>query len=196
MQQFRYIATSVGSATQLGYESVSVFENKNGRRIESRTVAYNCATPEQRLQFLVDDDWSPLQVILEVGSDFSFSCIFDDAACTMCSIIRGDKEQRVVELARRTAFVLLNGIFYLPLHLIRRFDFHSSGVQRFSIPPVGVCEIARVHGAPSLGDNRKMRLEARFFLCGSEETLDIVADSKLNLLEYTARQANCRIALE
>jgi hypothetical protein len=180
-----YVCTNLSCGTQIACDRVVISPNGEGFIVESNHRLFNTPMPPQDIRFAVDREWSPERIDLRAGSAVSAEFVFGDTTCEMrMKTPQGDTGHRWT-VGRRSAYVMLSGVLYLPLHIVRRFSFETNAPLRFTIIPNGFCEVRRVEDAQE-GDRTFRVLRARFFDGRDSDVVDLFVTPDGELEKYYA----------
>jgi hypothetical protein len=191
-----YVAMSISSGMQIGYDAFEVRRVGGNILVESKQVFCNMPHILQVTRFKPDPDWTPRWLEVNVEPGISVDVEFTENSTFMTIYDLDAGEQRMsFPVGRRRAYFLLSGGLYFPLHLARRFRFDDTRPQHFDIVPEGICQIIRRENIIE-NDEIFYQLESTLMVAGVEDVIYMVLNGNQDLIRYRSRNQNILVKLE
>lgn len=190
-----YVATRLDNNVQVGYDTFAVRETAGGVVVDSKHVVFGGHVPTQTARFEMDPDWTPRRADITVGDSMSAVIEFDDAETRVSA--RSPQGERLVTYptGRHRAYFFMNGSFYFPMHIVRRFDFNDPRPQGFDLALGGLCEVRRAPDVEEDGETFR-RLEMRWRFEALEDQLTLMVNGRGDLVSYRSSGQNLLVKLE
>jgi hypothetical protein len=191
-----YVATSISSGVQIGYDEFEVRRGGGNVLVESKHVLCGMSGPHQISRFQLDPDWTPRRLEVNVEQGIRALVEFDETSTSMAIYDPKVGERRMsFPVGRQRAYFLLSGGLYFPLHLVRRFRFDDTQPQHFDIIPEGICQMIRRESITENGGTY-YQIEARLMVAGVEDAIYMVLNDNRDLIRYRSRNQNLLVKLE
>lgn len=191
-----YVATSISSGVQIGYDAFEVRQVSGNILVESNHMLCGMPRPLQVTRFKLDSNWTPHRLEINVEQGVAALVEFDETRTVMAIYDPKAGERRMsFPVGRRHAYFLLSGGLYFPLHLVRRFRFDDTRPQQFDVIPEGVCQVSRREDIIE-NDRTCYQLEARLMVIGVEDVIYMVLNGNQDLIRYRSRNQNILVKLE
>ena len=193
-----YVASHRLEGYQIGYDWFQTKKSHTGFTIESRHTIFGALACVQTARFEVDEDWTPKHLSVKVP-DQETSCIveFSDAETVVIyHTPQGRQGNRFnCPVPRQRALFLLNGGFYFPLHVVRRFPFETGSHQRYDLIPQGLVEVIPLKDIQKDGQYLRV-LEMRMAIGQLQDTMQLYIDDRYDLVRYNTQNSNLQVQFE
>lgn len=190
-----YVATRLDNNVQVGYDTFAVRETAAGVVVDSKHVVFGGQMPTQTARFEMDPDWTPRRVDITVGDSITVVIEFGEAETRV--IARSPQGERLMTypIGRRRAYFFMNGSFYFPMHVVRRFDFDDPRPQSFDLALGGLCEVRRAPDVAEDGETFR-QLNMRWRCEGVEDQLTLMVSGRGDLVSYRTSSQYLLVKLE